>query len=152
MANNTQYPDWDDLGRSIQEAVDRAVGSRDFEKLNQTISNLAGKAVDMSTQAVRKGVENVSRPKPEYKIAKPNVPQEKPKLPAVYAKTGGLTAWGVVKTAVGCLFLFLPDCAADPTDGLCPDGDGLSELGCGGAGGVLCRFCIGIGQRDFRPV
>ena len=106
MANNTQYPDWDDLGRSIQEAVDRAVGSRDFEKLNQTISNLAGKAVDMSTQAVRKGVENVSRPKPEYKIAKPNVPQEKPKLPAVYAKTGGLTAWGVVKTAVGGVFSF----------------------------------------------
>lgn len=109
MANNVQHPDWDDLGRSIQEAVDRAVGSRDFGKLNQTISDIAGKAVDMGTQAVRRGVENVSRPKPEYIIAKPNPPQQKAQkvqLPAVYAKTGGLTAWGVVKTALGGVFSF----------------------------------------------
>ena len=101
MANNVQHPDWDDLGRSIQEAVDKAVGSRDFGKLNQTISDIAGKAVDMGAQAVRKGVENASRPRPEYKIAKPNLPQEKVQLPAVYAKTGGMTAWGVVKTTLG---------------------------------------------------
>lgn len=109
MANNVQHPDWDDLGRSIQEAVDRAVGSRDFGKLNQTISDIAGKAVDMGTQAVRRSVENVSRPKPEYKIAKPNPPQQKAQkvqLPAVYAKTGGLMAWGVVKTALGGVFSF----------------------------------------------
>ncbi|MCI6955905.1 MAG: 5-bromo-4-chloroindolyl phosphate hydrolysis family protein [Candidatus Faecousia sp.] len=109
MANNVQHPDWDDLGRSIQEAVDRAVGSRDFGKLNQTISDIAGKAVDMGTQAVRRSVENVSRPKPEYKIAKPNPPHQKAQkvqLPAVYAKTGGLTAWGVVKTALGGVFSF----------------------------------------------
>ena len=36
MANKNQ--DWDDLGRSIQDIVDRAVNSRDFQKLNQTVS------------------------------------------------------------------------------------------------------------------
>lgn len=105
MANNVQQPDWDDLGRSIQEAVDRAVNSRDFEKLNQTISDLAGKAADLGAEAVRRGMENVTtHPKYAYKIAKPNPPQQKAQkaqLPAVYAKTGGLTAWAVVKTSVG---------------------------------------------------
>ena len=44
MANKNQ--DWDDLGRSIQDIVDRAVNSRDFQKLNQTVSQAVGKAVD----------------------------------------------------------------------------------------------------------
>ena len=104
MANNVQQPDWDDLGRSIQEAVDKAIGSRNFEKLNQTISDLAGRAADAGAEAVRRGVENASRAKDEFKIAKPNPPQPKPQkvqLPNVYAKTGGLTAWAVVRTSVG---------------------------------------------------
>ena len=104
MANHVQQPDWDDLGRSIQEAVDKAIGSRNFEKLNQTISDLAGRAADAGAEAVRRGVENASRAKYEFKIAKPNPPQpkaQKVQLPNVYAKTGGLTAWAVVKTSVG---------------------------------------------------
>ena len=104
MANNVQQPDWDDLGRSIQEAVDKAIGSRNFEKLNQTISDLAGRAADAGAEAVRRGVENASRAKYDFKIAKPNPPQPKPQkvqLPNVYAKTGGLTAWAVVRTSVG---------------------------------------------------
>ena len=104
MANNVQQPDWDDLGRSIQEAVDKAIGSRNFEKLNQTISDLAGRAADAGAEAVRRGVENASRAKYEFKIAKPNPQQPKPQkvqLPNVYAKTGGLTAWAVVRTSVG---------------------------------------------------
>ena len=104
MANNVQQPDWDDLGRSIQEAVDKAIGSRNFEKLNQTISDLAGRAADAGAEAVRRGVENASRAKYEFKIAKPNPPQpklQKVQLPDVYAKTGGLTAWAVVRTSVG---------------------------------------------------
>ena len=51
MANKNQ--DWDDLGRSIQDIVDRAVNSRDFQKLNQTVSQAVGKAVDMGSEAVR---------------------------------------------------------------------------------------------------
>lgn len=105
MANNVQQPDWDDLGRSIQEAVDKAIGSKNFEKLNQTISDLAGKAADVGAEAVRRGVDSVTtHPKYEYKVAKPNPPQQKvqkAQVPAVYAKTGGLTAWAVVKTSVG---------------------------------------------------
>ena len=55
MANKNQ--DWDDLGRSIQDIVDRAVNSRDFQKLNQTVSQAVGKAVDMGSEAVRKAME-----------------------------------------------------------------------------------------------
>ena len=52
MANKNQ--DWDDLGRSIQDIVDRAVNSRDFQKLNQTVSQAVGKAVDMGSEAARR--------------------------------------------------------------------------------------------------
>ena len=56
MANKNQ--DWDDLGRSIQDIVDRAVNSRDFQKLNQTVSQAVGKAVDMGSEAVRKAMDD----------------------------------------------------------------------------------------------
>ena len=64
MANKNQ--DWDDLGRSIQDIVDRAVNSRDFQKLNQTVSQAVGKAVDMGSEAVRKAIESY--------VAKDNLP------------------------------------------------------------------------------
>ena len=63
MANKNQ--DWDDLGRSIQDIVDRAVNSRDFQKLNQTVSQAVGKAVDMGSEAVRKAMEAAARPAPD---------------------------------------------------------------------------------------
>lgn len=49
---------WDDLGRSIQDVVDRAVNSKDYQKLNQSIRQVAERAVDMGSEAVRKVLDS----------------------------------------------------------------------------------------------
>ena len=106
MANKNQ--DWDDLGRSIQDIVDRAVNSRDFQKLNQTVSQAVGKAVDMGSEAVRKAMEAAARPttppaRPVYREVEATVVEEKKDLPVLYAGTGGETAVGLVKIVGGGL-------------------------------------------------
>lgn len=108
MANKNQ--DWDDLGRSIQDIVDRAVNSRDFQKLNQTVSQAVGKAVDMGSEAVRKAMEAAARPttpsaRPVYREVEATVVEEKKDLPVLYAGTGGETAVGLVKIVGGGLAL-----------------------------------------------
>ena len=52
--------DWEDLGRSIENIVDRAVNSRDYQKLNQTIRQTVERAVDVGGEAVKKAVDSVS--------------------------------------------------------------------------------------------
>ena len=108
MANKNQ--DWDDLGRSIQDIVDRAVNARDFQKLNQTVSQAVGKAVDMGSEAVRKAMEAAARPttppaRPVYREVEATVVEEKKDLPVLYAGTGGETAVGLVKIVGGGLAL-----------------------------------------------
>ncbi len=45
---------WDDLGRGIQDAVDWAVRSRNYQQLNQTIRQVMETAVDVGGEAIRK--------------------------------------------------------------------------------------------------
>ena len=108
MANKNQ--DWDDLGKSIQDIVDRAVNSRDYQKLNQTVCQAVGKAVDMGSEAVRKAMEAAARATPPqtktvYREVEATVVEEKKDLPALYAGTGGETAVGLVKIVGGGLAL-----------------------------------------------
>ena len=109
MAHYNQ--DWDDLGRNIQEIVDRAVNSQDYRKLNQTITQAVGRAVDMGSEAVRKAMDGAARPasgaKPE---AKPTVVEVKKNLPVLYGSTNSKTAGGIAKIVGGSLlscFTFL---------------------------------------------
>ena len=89
--------DWDDLGRTIQDIVDRAVNSRDYQKLNQTIRQTVARAIDLGSDAVRKVVDSsptptASRPRQETKA-----------LPALYGSTGGKTATGILKIVGGSI-------------------------------------------------
>ena len=45
---------WDDLGRGIQDAVDRAIRSQNYQQLNQTIRQAVETAVDVGGEAIRK--------------------------------------------------------------------------------------------------
>ena len=76
MANKNQ--DWDDLGRSIQDIVDKAVNSHDYQKLNQTVCQAVGKAVDMGSEAVRKAMEAAARPRPNR--PDPSTGRSRPRL------------------------------------------------------------------------
>ena len=103
MAHYNQ--DWDDLGRNIQDIVDRAVNSHDYQKLNQTIRQAVGRAVDLGSGAVRRVVDEASRPGPRP------VYQERPvvesrNLPALYGSTNGKTAVSIVKIVGGGLLSF----------------------------------------------
>ena len=95
MANNTI--NWEDVGRNVQDIVDHAVSSQDYQKLNQTIRQVVGRAVDMSGEAVRKVVDSNSvRIQHAQKVKKQD-------MSLYYAPTGGKTALGVVKIVGGSL-------------------------------------------------
>lgn len=100
MAHYNQ--DWDDLGRTIQNVVDRAVNSRDYQQLNQTIRQVVDRAVDMGSEAVRKAMDGVSGSDHIANRAQP--------VKTLYGGTIGKSVKGILKTFGGgllSLFAFL---------------------------------------------
>lgn len=95
--------DWEELGRNIQDIVDRAVKSQDYQKLNQTITQTVNKAVDLGTEAVRKAVDSASKAADPQPKVKTSVVVEKQNLPALYGSTSHKTTVGVLKTVFGGL-------------------------------------------------
>jgi hypothetical protein len=90
--------DLEDLGRNVQEIVDRAINSSDYQKLNETIRQTVGKAVDLGSEAVRSAVERKNSRTPQK--------QEEPKpqdLAVLYSKTGNLTVQGLGQVVGGGL-------------------------------------------------
>ena len=55
----------DDLGNTIENIIDRAVSSQDFQQLNQTIRQALNTAVDTGSDAVRKAVDEAAKRKAE---------------------------------------------------------------------------------------
>ena len=98
MAKTKQ--EWEALGRNIEDIVDRAVTSHDFQKLNQTIRQ----AVDLGTDAVRKAVDTAQKkaaPRPgEAKKAEVLTAKQ---VEALYGNTNGKTAKGILKIVGGGL-------------------------------------------------
>lgn len=92
MAQKNQ--DWDILGKDIQDIIDRAVGSRDFQKLNQSILRPIGNAVDLGTEAVRKAVEN-------KKTQEPKIIVEPKDLSLLYGNHKPKMTAGILKTVFG---------------------------------------------------
>ena len=94
--------DLEDLGKNIEDIVNRAVKTHDYQKLNQTIRQTVDKVVNVSGDAVRKTVSSASRP---AKKAEPVV-VKKTDLAPLYAKTNDLTAGGVLKIVGGGILSF----------------------------------------------
>lgn len=92
---------WEDLGKNIEDIIDRAINSQDYQKLNQTIRQTVERALDLGTEAVRKAINSTQTTPKQTQ----NQPQTTPKaqLPALYGSTGGKTAVGVLKTVGGSL-------------------------------------------------
>ena len=87
---------WDDLGRRIEDAVNWAVNSRNYEHLNQTIRQTVEQAVDLGSEAVRKAAKNIQQPPKTTVVSAPSVSQ-------FYGKTGGRVVGGILKTTFGGL-------------------------------------------------
>ena len=120
-------PDWDALSRKIQETVDRAVNSRDFSHLSQTIRH----TVETSTRTVRRTVQSVQYTK-----------EVKKELPVLYGSTQKHTSGGVAQVVGGTVLsggAFLMAGASVLMDSVLP---GLMVLPLGAA---VLGFLGGIG-------
>ena len=89
---------WDDLGRRIQDAVDWAVSSQNYNHLNKTIRQTVEQAVDLGGEAVRKAAKTV-----QSKSARPTVVSA-PSVTHLYGKTGGKVVGGILMSVFGGLF------------------------------------------------
>lgn len=97
-------PGWDDLGRDIQQIIDRAVNSRDYQKLNQTIRKAVNRAADMGGEAVRRAVDAGSRYADEQSEKRKYTVETRP-LPALYGNVNHHFITGVLTVVAGSLLL-----------------------------------------------
>lgn len=94
--------DLEDLGKNIEDIVNRAISSHDYQKLNQTIRQTVDKVVYSSTETVRRTVTSTTR---SAKKSEPVV-VKKTDLAPLYAQTNNLTASGVLKIVGGGILSF----------------------------------------------
>lgn len=95
--------DLEDLGKTVGDIVDRAVNSHDYQKLDQTIRQAVGAAVDMGSDALRRAAD-ASRQSPgkrETPRTVPSPPQQD--LSVLYGSTNGKTAGGILKITGGAV-------------------------------------------------
>ena len=103
----TYNQNWEEIGRNIQTLVDEAIGSQDYQKLNQTIRQTVSKAVDLGGTAVKKAVDTTARATstaaPLRQTQTKTVTVESRNLPALYGSANGKTVAGVLKVVGGSL-------------------------------------------------
>lgn len=100
MANN----EWDNWGRSIQELIDKAVNSQDYQELSRNIGRTIDKAFSASSQAVRRAANSAPKNSPyqyNYTTPKVTVEPKKETLPALYGNPNGETTKGILQTVFG---------------------------------------------------
>ena len=100
MANN----EWDNWGRSIQELIDKAVNSQDYQELSRNIGRTIDKAFSASSQAVRRAANSAPKNSPHqynYTTPKVTVEPKKETLPALYGNPNGETTKGILQTVFG---------------------------------------------------
>lgn len=100
MANN----EWDNWGRSIQELIDKAVNSQDYQELSRNIGKTIDKAFSASSEAVRRAANSAPKNSPYhdyYTAPKVTVAPKKETLPALYGNPNGETTKGILQTVFG---------------------------------------------------
>ena len=81
----SNYPNWDDLGRTIRDEVDRAVNSQDFQNMAKNIRQVVETAAGAGGEAVRRATQKVKTVSVQH----------------LYGKTGGKVIGGILKTFFG---------------------------------------------------
>ena len=98
--------DWDELGKSIQDIVDQAVRSQDYQKLNQTVRQAVNKAVDFGGEAIRKASASSAASQPKTREPARQVVVEKKNLPVLYGTGSRQTVFGILKIVGGSMLSF----------------------------------------------
>ena len=86
----SKYQNLDDLGRTIEDVVDRAVNSQDFQNMAQNVRRVIETAADAGGEAIRKMKQTAQTPSINVK--------------ELYGKTGGKVIGGLTKSFFGGFF------------------------------------------------
>lgn len=104
MANEKQKQDWDSLGRSIEDIIDKAINSQNYQELSRNITSTIDKAARTGSDALWRALDmsGATRPKKTVTV-EPVRPEPTPKsnLPVLYGSANGETAKGILKTVFG---------------------------------------------------
>lgn len=84
------YQNWDDLGRTIRDEVDRAVSSQDFQNMAKNIRHVIETAADAGGEALRRVSEKVQT--------------ERVNVKDLYGRTGSKVIGGLAKSFFGGVF------------------------------------------------
>ena len=104
MANENQNQDWDSLGRSIEDIIDKAINSQNYRELSRNITSTIDKAARTGSDALWRALDMSGATKPKKTITVEPVrpePVRKADLPALYGSANGETAKGILKTVFG---------------------------------------------------
>ena len=106
MGSDNQKQDWDSLGRSIEEIIDQAIKSRNYQELSRTITHTIDKATSAGSDALWRALDlsGTMRVRTETTKAPQITVEPTPKkadLPALYGSANGQTAAGILKTVFG---------------------------------------------------
>ena len=104
MANERQNQEWDSLGRSIEDIIDKAINSQNYRELSRNITSTIDKAARTGSDALWRALDMSGATKPRKTITVEPVrpePVQKTNLPALYGSANGETAKGILKTVFG---------------------------------------------------
>lgn len=104
MANEKQNQDWDSLGRSIEDIIDKAINSQNYQELSRNITRTIDRATRTGSDALWRALDMSGATKPKETITVEPVraePVPKNNLPALYGSSNGETTKGILKTVFG---------------------------------------------------
>lgn len=104
MANEKQNQEWDSLGRSIEEIIDKAINSQNYQELSRNITRTIDRATRTGSDALWRALDMSGATKPKGTITGEPVraePVPKNNLPALYGSSNGETTRGILKTVFG---------------------------------------------------
>ena len=107
MANEKQNQEWDSLGRSIEEIIDKAINSQNYQELSRNITRTIDRATRTGSDALWRALDMSGATKPKKTITVEPVraePVPKNNLPALYGSSNGETTKGILKTVFGGIF------------------------------------------------
>lgn len=133
------YQNWDDLGQTIRDEVDRAINSQDFQNMAKNIRQVVEAAAEVGGEAVRRAA-NTAKQRP--------VVVSPPTVTHLYGKTGGKVVGGILKSVFGGLFTLSSSIVAIVM--LCTQ----TWLGAKISGGLLLpsAFLLSSGVRNLTSV
>ena len=104
MANEKQNQEWDSLGRSIEEIIDKAINSQNYQELSRNITRTIDRATRTGSDALWRALDMSGATKPKETITVEPVraePVPKNNLPTLYGSSNGETTKGILKTVFG---------------------------------------------------